>query len=639
MSGPIQTPRADSPRISYRLALASTLAAGVALLLVIGVLIVIQFFTLRSTLLDDSRVQAALVADNISAAVLFEDAQAAGETLRSLRVSPRVRRAVVLDGSATPQASYPPDLAFPATLALGFSGQDHRFGVTELEVLVPVRHQERQIGLLYLAVSLSDVYAQLGMFAIVSLGAAALAMLLTYTMLSRIRRSISYAEQKLHHLAHVDSVTGLANRHAFNERLDFAISEASRFADPLAIMVLDLDNFKQVNDTLGHQAGDELLRLVAQRIARTMRRDDLVARLGGDEFAVILRNRPSRDEAEQVCVKLLESFASPTRVEGHDFFVTASIGLAFYPEHSRDAKTLTRHADTAMYQAKQAGKNTFALFDASMNADVLKRVSMEGCLRHALANNEFSLHYQPKFDLAQRRLLGFEALLRWQSPQFGFVSPADFIPLAEDSGLIVPIGEWVLRQAMQDLRIWNQNRSDKLHVAVNLSARQLKVDGITQRIARLIAESAVPADWLELELTESMVMENVHAQIETFHDLRHLGVRMAIDDFGTGYSSMSYLKRLPIDTLKIDASFIRDLPGDTNDLAIATAIIALGHSLGLTVVAEGVETAEQVAVLREQGCNIGQGYHFARPMPADQVPDYLRRQTPLAQRATDHPSA
>ena len=617
--------RANTPHLSYQLAIASTQAAGVALLLVVSLMIVIEFFTLRANLIDSTRVKAALLADTLASDTRFEDQRVSADALRSLRVSPIVLRAAVVDLNAGILATYPPDLTGLAQTPTAYEVEAQRFSLSELEIRTPIQHEGQTIGQLYLAVSTSPIYKQLGLFALISLGIASLAMILTYTLLSRARQSVRFAEQKLHHLAHVDPVTGLANRHAFNERLEFALREAGQFFEPVAVLLLDLDNFKQVNDTLGHQAGDELLRIIAQRIAKTMRRDDVVARLGGDEFAVILRNLPSRDEIEPICRKLVDIFALPTTVDGHDFFVTASIGLAAFPEHGEDSMTLTRNADTAMYQAKQSGKNAFQIFEAEMNASVIKRVSMEACLRNALQNGELSLHYQPKVDLVCRRLLGFEALLRWNSPQLGLVSPADFIPLAEDTGLIVPIGEWVMTQAMSDLRLWNSGRKDKLHVAVNLSTRQLKVDGITQRIAQLIAKCAIPAEWLELELTESIVMENIHAQIETFHDLRHLGVRIAIDDFGTGYSSMSYLKRLPIDTLKIDSSFVGELPGNSNDLAIATAIIALGHSLGLTVVAEGVETEAQAWALRELGCNIGQGYLFARPMPPDQVQAYLER--------------
>ncbi|MFC5299784.1 putative bifunctional diguanylate cyclase/phosphodiesterase [Azospira restricta] len=612
-----------SPRISYRLLFASAMAAGAALLLAVVLLVIVEFFTLRSALLEDSRVKAAVVADNLSAALVFRDSQTAAEIVGSLRASPIVLGAVLVDQDGARLAAYPPDFAeaVPAVGELGDS--DHRFRTSRLELVAPVTHQGALLGRVYVVISMSSVERRLGIYALSSAAVAAIALLLAVGLLSRVRQSVRQAEQNLRHLAHVDPVTGLANRNAFNERLEFAIDEAASFDENVAMLLLDLDNFKQVNDTLGHQAGDELLRMVAQRILRSLRRDDIVARLGGDEFAVILKGLSARSEATQVCAKLIESIGQPFPIEGQDFFVTASIGVAFFPEDAEDSRTLIRNADTAMYQAKVAGKNVFELFVPAMNLNVKKRVSLESSLRGALQGGELALHYQPKVDLMRRRVLGFEALLRWHSPEHGNVSPADFIPIAEDSGLIVPIGEWVITQALNDLRRWNDGRRDKLHVAVNLSTRQLRVDDITRRIAQLIADCAVPADWLELELTESMVMENVHAQIETFQQLQALGVKLAIDDFGTGYSSMSYLKRLPIDTLKIDRSFVGDLPKDQNDLAIATAIIALAHSLGLTVIAEGIETTAQAEALLNLGCDLGQGYLFARPMPAAQVAQYL----------------
>lgn len=612
-----------SPHISYRLAMASIAAAASALLLAVVLLIAVEFFSLRSTLLDESRVKAELIADNISAALVFQDATTAAEIIRTLRASPVVKSASVIDSDNVTVASFPHGFATPPD-AGRFGKDGYRFSLKQLEMLTPVSHQGEQIGHIYIVVSMQALYRQLGLFSLASLSIAILAMIIAYTLLSRVRHSVSQAEQKLTHLAHVDAVTGLANRNAFNERLEFAIREAEKFAETLAILLLDLDNFKQVNDTLGHQAGDEMLRIIGQRIVKTLRRDDIVARLGGDEFAIILRNVGAHNEATMVCNKLVDAIAQPVQVEGHDFFVTASIGVAFYPEDGNNSAALTKNADTAMYQAKNAGKNAFEVFLPEMNASVKKRVSMEACLRNALQNKELSLAYQPKVDLMNGTLLGFEALLRWHNDQLGgAVSPGDFIPVAEDSGLIVPIGEWVIEQALLDLRKWNAGRPKKLHVAVNLSARQLKVEGTIRRIAALLADAAVPADWLELELTESLVMENVHAQIETFHELRRLGVRLAIDDFGTGYSSMGYLKRLPIDTLKIDRSFVSDLPMDHNDLAIATAIVALGHSLGLAVVAEGIETEAQADALLNLGCDIGQGYLYARPMPRESVERYL----------------
>lgn len=615
-----------SPRISYELAFASAISAGAALLLAVALLIVVEFFSLRAALLEDSRIESTVVANNVAAAMLFQDIAAANDTLESLTVSPNLVGIALIDGEKTSFASQPLGFAAKAPDLQRFASDDHHFSLTEIEILTPVAHQGRQIGHVYLVKSMKTLFKRLGTYALASFAVAIIAMLVAVGLLSRVRQSVRLAEQKLRHLAHVDPITGLANRHALNERLEFAVEEARQFGETVAMLLLDLDNFKQVNDTLGHQAGDELLRLVAQRIAKALRRDDVIARLGGDEFAIILKGITARDEAIQVCAKLVEALATPLPIEGHDFFVTASIGVAFFPEDADDAATLTRNADTAMYQAKIAGKNAYQLFLPAMNANVKKRVSLEASLRSALDNGELSLHYQPKIDLMSGRVLGFEALLRWSNPVHGNISPADFIPIAEDSGLIVPIGEWVIRQALNDLRPWNALREHKLHVAVNLSTRQLKVEGIAKRIAALIAESAVPADWLELELTESMVMENVHAQIETFHQLRDLGVRLAIDDFGTGYSSMSYLKRLPIDILKIDRSFVSDLPQDTNDLAIATAIVALGHSLGLTVIAEGIETRSQAESLLNLGCDLGQGYLYARPMPAEKVAQYLEAQ-------------
>jgi len=613
---------AHSPRISYRLALTGALTAGASLLLAVVLLIVIEYVALRGSLLDDTRVNAAVIADNVSAAVVFGDAEAARDILDSLRASPIFVGAAVIDERQEVLAAYPE--GFADTIGKTFvEPEAYRFGDSRLALTAPVRHQGETIGSVHLVVSMATVYQRLGIYALASFAVAGIALLVAVGLLTRIRHSVNQAEQKLQHLALVDPVTGLANRNAFGERLEFALSEANRFDETVAMLLLDLDNFKQVNDTLGHQAGDDLLRMVAQRMTKALRRDDLVARLGGDEFAVILYRVADRSEVALVCEKLIASFAQPFAVGGLDFFVTASIGVAIFPDDAADGPTLTRNADTAMYQAKLAGKNAFETFVPAMNANVKKRVSLESSLRLARANGELSLHYQPKVDLMSGRLLGFEALLRWESEEHGAVMPADFVPIAEDSGLIVPIGEWVITQALADLRDWNAGRAHKLHVAVNLSARQLRVEDITRRIARLIVEAAVPAEWLELELTETMIMENVHAQIETFHQLRELGVRLAVDDFGTGYSSMSYLKRLPIDTLKIDRTFVNDLPKDSNDLAIATAIVAVGHSLGLTVVAEGIETEAQADTLLNLGCDIGQGYHYARPMPAAEVVDYL----------------
>ena len=610
----------SSPRLTYRLAVASIFTAGAALLTAVLLMIVVEFFSLRATLLDETRVKAELIADNASAALLFRDAEAAMATIGTLRASSVVEGAVLLDKGGAILAAYPAGYIPSARPA----GGDHHFTFRTLEVWAPVKHDGNPIGDISVVVTKSGLYRQLAIFSIVSVSIALLAMVIAYKLLARVRHSVRQAEQRLHHLAHVDAVTGLSNRNAFNERLDSAINEARQFGESLSVLVLDLDNFKQVNDTLGHQAGDDLLRVIGQRVVMALRREDVVARLGGDEFAVVLRHTGCEEEAARVCEKLVAAVALPVPLGSHSFFVTVSIGMSFYPQNGEDGKTLIRTADTAMYHAKLTSKKSFETFLPSMDANVQRRVFMESCLRAALENQELSLHYQPKIDLASGSVVGFEALLRWQCAQMGgMVPPTDFIPVAEDSGLIVGIGEWVIRRALEDLGRWNTGRDRKLHMAVNLSVRQIREGLLPEFILGVLSDTHTPANWLELELTESMVMENVHSQIETFHALRRLGVGIAVDDFGTGYSSMSYLKRLPINTLKIDRSFVGDLARDSNDLAIATAIVALGHSMELKVVAEGVETDEQAAALRTIGCDIGQGYLYARPMPAEEVDRYL----------------
>jgi len=613
----------NPPEITHKLAFASTLSAGVALLLTIALLIVIEFFALRNALLEDSRIEVSILADNVSAALMFQDGAAANEILRSLNVSPDLVGIVLLDDQRVTLAKQPDGFTRQIPEVKRFAQTDYHFSLTRLEILSPVSYKNNQVGTLYLVKSLKTLFKRLGIYALAAIAAAIIALFVAVRLLARARQSVQLAEQNLHHLAHIDPVTGLANRHAFNERLGFAIEESQQFSEPLAMLLFDLDNFKQVNDTLGHQAGDELLRMLAQRIAKALRRDDTIARLGGDEFAVILKKITTSDEAGQICDKMVATLAKPFQIGSYDFFVTASIGAAFYPKDAGDGTTLIRNADTAMYQAKVSGKNTFRLFLPVMNAKIKQRHSLETSLHTALEKGELSLHYQPQFDFKHGSIVGFEGLLRWNSSIHGHVSPDNFIPIAEDTGLIVEIGDWVIKQALSDIQKWNQLRPVKLQVAVNLSARQLRDKDIAVRVAELLAEAAVPAEWLEIELTESMVMENVHAHIDTFQRLKIQGVKLAIDDFGTGYSSMSYLKRLPITSLKIDRSFVRDLATDKNDLAISAAIIALGHSLGLTVIAEGVETEDQANALFALGCDVGQGYLYSRPIPAEAVPQFL----------------
>ena len=413
-------------------------------------------------------------------------------------------------------------------------------------------------------------------------------------------------EQRLHYLAHHDALTDLPNRVMFMERL-----------------FLDLDRFKQINDTLGHEAGDRLLQQVARRFRSVLRQGDTVARLGGDEFALLLEDLREADEALPVIDKLMSAFVEPFEIEGHEYFLTVSIGTALYPQDGAISETLLANADVAMYRAKEEGRNKYRFYTADMNARALERLALENRLRRALEQDAFVLHYQPKIDLESGRVSGFEALLRWQDAELGLVSPADFIPLLEETGLIVAVGRWVLRTACAQLRAWEAAGFQGLHVAVNLSAVQLARDDVPARVAEALAGTGLAAERLELEVTESVIMSDLEGTGATLRRLRDLGVRLAIDDFGVGYSSLAYLKRFDIDSLKIDRSFVRDIASDEDDAAIVAAVVAMGRRLRLRVVAEGVETREQLCYLQGEGCREVQGFLFARPLPAEAVPGWL----------------
>ena len=421
-------------------------------------------------------------------------------------------------------------------------------------------------------------------------------------------------ERNLVRLAHVDTLTDLPNRSLLADRVGQLTSVSRRDHRPFALMFMDLDQFKNINDTLGHSVGDALLGEVARRLRACLREVDTVARLGGDEFAVLL---PGADAAgaELVASKLLEHLAEPCMAQGHELSMTMSIGVACYPSDGDDYEILSRNADTAMYRAKHEGKATWRLFAAGMQQRSARQLQLESALRRALERNELLLHYQPQLDGDGERLVGVEALLRWKHPEFGFVSPAEFIPLAETSGQIVAIGEWVLRTAVAQLKAWMDAGVAPMVVAVNLSAVQFRHAGLPETVARALGDAGLPARHLELELTES-VTANPAAAIAMMDALHALGVRLSLDDFGTGYSSLSHLKRFPLHTLKIDQSFVRDIDTDPDDRAIVQAIIQMARALDLETVAEGVETDAQHQFLRREGCDMLQGYRFCRPMDA-----------------------
>jgi diguanylate cyclase (GGDEF)-like protein len=432
------------------------------------------------------------------------------------------------------------------------------------------------------------------------------------------------ADERIEYLASHDSLTDLPNRETFNGLLREAIDTAQRHDHRFAVLFIDLDRFKVINDSLGHEAGDLLLLEVANRLRGALRSSDVVARLGGDEFVVILDQCGEIDDVQRIASGLLTALARPMELAGHECHTTASIGIAMYPANGSDAQTLTKNADMAMYLAKEDGKNGYRFFSKEVTTQSIERLSLESALRRALEREQFSLNYQPKVDMETGQITGVEALLRWAHPELGNVSPAQFIPLAEETGLIVPIGRWVLNEACAQAMAWQRRGLLPLSMAVNLSPRQFVDEHLLQDVDEALAASGMSPVLLQLEVTESMMMRNVGRALKVLDAIQSRGIRLAIDDFGTGYSSMSLMKHFPIDTIKIDRSFVRDLPQDSEDQAIAQAIISMGKALGMTVVAEGVENAEQEAFLRTHGCDEMQGFLISKPLPAKQMAELLR---------------
>jgi len=431
-------------------------------------------------------------------------------------------------------------------------------------------------------------------------------------------------EAELEFQAKHDALTGLANRTLLTARLDQAIDHAFEHGTQLWMVFIDLDRFKFVNDTLGHAAGDALLKTLALRLQAVARETDTLARVGGDEFVLLLSKLAERSECIAVLERIMETVSQPLLIQDREFFLTCSIGVASYPQDGDTAEILSKHADIAMYRAKESGRNSFQFYTPSMNERTLDRLRIEADLRHALDRDEFSLHYQPQVCMETGRVVGMEALLRWRHPVLGMIGPARFIGLAEELGLIIPIGAWVLRTACIQTKAWHDAGFAHLRVAVNLSARQFTQHALAQSVADVLHATGLAPRYLELELTESMVMGDVDHAITILRNLKALGLHISIDDFGTGYSSLSYLRRFPIDVLKIDQSFVNDITHDADDAAIVISIISLAHSLRLTVIAEGVETLEQLAFLRDHGCEQAQGYYFSRPLEVEQFTRLLQ---------------
>lgn len=445
--------------------------------------------------------------------------------------------------------------------------------------------------------------------------------------MEKAKQNAESVAKRMEYHAHHDGLTGLPNRTLLNDRLNKALSHARREQSRMALLFLDLDRFKIINDSLGHAVGDQLLRVISRRLINCVRDEDTVARLGGDEFMVLLPSINGSSDAGRIGNKIIDSLIRPASCNGHELHITTSIGVSIYPFDGPDAETLLKHADISMYRAKELGRNKLVYYTAEMNAESRRQLTLETNLRKALDRGELKLVYQPKVDISRNRITGAEALLRWEHPTMGNISPVDFIPVAEDSGLIVPIGEWAIRTAFNQLAAWHAAGHRELKIAVNLSSSQLTRSGLADSVREALNESRLDPAMTELEITENIVMQNLDSSIVTLEILKGMGISIAMDDFGTGYSSLSYLRRLPIDIVKINQSFVRELPDSKEDVSIAQAIIAMAKSLGLDLVAEGVETIKQLNFFRQQGVMVIQGYLFSKPVAADELLAMLDSET------------
>ncbi len=462
-----------------------------------------------------------------------------------------------------------------------------------------------------------------------------------------LERSIRYAierkksEEQIRHMAYYDNLTSLPNRTLFKDRLKLAMAHCRRYNRQSALLFLDLDNFKRVNDTFGHTVGDLLLKEVAERLNQSVRisdsvarnidegTKDTVARLGGDEFIILLTEIAHPHDAAKVAKRILEVLSPPLILDGHEVFIRVSIGIAIYPLDGEDIESLLKNSDAAMYHAKSSGKNNYQFYRKSMNAAALDKLTLENSLHRALERGELLLYYQPQIDLRKGKITGMEALMRWQHPEKGMIQPSEFIPIAEETGLIIPMSEWLLNTACVQNKAWQEEGLGPVRISVNLSAQQFKQDNLVHTVSRALNNSGLAPGWLELEITENIIMQNTQATLDTLHKLKGMGLNFAMDDFGTGYSSFAYLKKFPLDLIKIDQSFVKDITANPDSAAIVTAIIAMTNSLKLSVIAEGVETEQQQTFLLEHGCYKMQGYLYSRPLPADEAGEFIRNNTAI----------
>ncbi|HYD55367.1 MAG TPA: EAL domain-containing protein [Burkholderiales bacterium] len=597
------------PPGSARMFMVSFAVMAAALLVAIFVLVTQDYYTRREEFSSDARTRAQVIGENVAAAISFGDRSAAAETLASLRASPDVAAAAVYRGGAL-FAAYERD---------GGTPNEGTF-----DVLEPVSVNGEVIGKVLVRTDTQRLSANLRRYSLSAMLLLAATLGGAYLLLSGMRRRVARTEQHLDYLAHFDSLTGLPNRNGFMAILQQALGRAERGGSRAALLFVDLDDFKLVNDTLGHAAGDELLAAVAQRVRLRLRAGDTVSRLGGDEFTVLLEQLKADEHAGLVARELVGELSRPFDIHGRSIHIGASVGICRYPDDARTASDMIRNADTAMYRAKESGKKRAAFFVEGMNKEQQARFAIENGLRDALAHGGLRLVYQPQVELESGRLVGLEALVRWDHPEFGPLGPGHYLRIAESSDLIEQIGAWVLREACTQGARWLAQGLPAVSVAVNLSVRQLRRRELAEEIQDVLRETGMPAGLLELEVTESGLMQDPDRAAQTLARLRAAGIHISIDDFGTGYSSLGYLKRLPVERLKIDMSFVRDIDRSADDASIAQAIVALSRSLRLQTIAEGVESEAIAARLRGMGCWAAQGYHFSKPLRPEDAAAVIR---------------
>jgi diguanylate cyclase len=615
----------STPSAVKEIARVKLVGVGVALLITSVVLLVYQAVTLRASLTDDANLQAEIIADNVSASLMFADERTAIELLRSVRKAPYVQSVSIYADDGRLFAGYAkPGLDLhereEATLSKISEGTT-RLSLSDVAVTAKISDHGNSLGYVVLVATTGEMSTQLLHYGCFLAAASVCALWIAFAVTSRMGLRVVKAERKLEYLASTDSLTGLPNRRAFYEALNGKLQRTTQTAARFALILVDLDDFKTVNDTLGHGAGDDLLKQVAHELGQNVRTHDLVSRIGGDEFAVLVEIADRKSEGKVTAERIARSLARPFDLARASVVASASVGVSVFPDDASDVGSLVSSADIALYAAKSTGKNMAVEFQPSMTVEARRRARLDAELRRAIDADTLHLVYQPQFDCRTGRLIGAEALLRWKDASVGTVSPAEFIPIAEESDLIVTLGQWVLRRACRDAAKWNAECAMAVPVSVNVSARQLRQARFSDDVRAVLRESGLAPHLLELELTESQLMANMSVGVEAMRALRAAGIRLSLDDFGTGYSSLSYLQSFPVNNLKIDRSFIRPLPEAGQP--IVAAIISMAHSFGIAVVAEGVEEPAQLAWLSDAGCDTVQGFLTGRPMSFERLVERL----------------